>query len=204
MLSFMCAGVPSLAGTHALIRSMGGEPEGVRRFRYRGDGWPGMARADMADGRVLQTDYTTSWGTVLNQHLQFRCKICPDGTGEFADIVCADAWHGADGYPDFTERAGRSLVLTRTAQGEALLQAACAAHAVAVAPLPVADIARMQPYQVLRKQVVLGRVLATWARRGAGPRYWRMGLLRASWHAHKITWLRNAWGTWRRAKGEPT
>src|SRR3712207_7050821 len=38
-----------------------------------------------------------------------RCKICPDGTGEFADIVCADAWYGKDGYPDFAEREGRSL-----------------------------------------------------------------------------------------------
>lgn len=202
MLSFMCAGVPSLAGTHELIRSLGGQPEQVRRFRYRGDGWPGKARAELADGRVLETDYNRSWGQVLNRHLQFRCKICPDGTGESADIVCADAWYGQDGYPDFAERPGRSLLLTRTARGESLVAQAMAQRAVVAQDLPVADIARMQPYQVLRKQVVLGRWLATWVARRFAPRYRHLGLLRASWQSNKIEWLRNAWGTLRRAHGE--
>ena len=202
-LSFMCAGVPSLHGTHELIRQLGGDPAAVRRFRYRGDGWPGTARAEMADGRVLETDYQRSWGEVLNRHLQFRCKICPDGTGESADIVCADAWYGQDGYPDFAERPGRSLLLTRSARGEALVQQALAQQAITAQDLPVADIARMQPYQVLRKQVVLGRVLATWLARRRPPRYRHLGLWRASWQANKIDWLRHAWGTWRRAQGEP-
>lgn len=202
MLSFMCAGVPSIAGTHELIRKLGGDPAAVRKFRYRGDGWPGNARAEMADGRVLETDYNSSWGTVLNRHLQFRCKICPDGTGESADIVCADAWFGADGYPEFTERPGRSLLLTRTQRGEDLVQAALAGAAIQTQDLPVADIARMQPYQVQRKQVVLGRWLATWLAQRRAPRYDNLRLLQASSTAGKMDWLRNAWGTWRRAKGE--
>ncbi|MEI7786453.1 MAG: Coenzyme F420 hydrogenase/dehydrogenase, beta subunit C-terminal domain [Betaproteobacteria bacterium] len=202
MLSFMCAGVPSLAGTHELIRSLGGQPDQVRQFRYRGDGWPGMARAVLANGQVLETDYNRSWGQVLNRHLQFRCKICPDGTGESADIVCADAWYGQDGYPDFAERPGRSLLLTRTVRGEALVAQAMAAHALAAQDLPVADIARMQPYQVLRKQVVLGRWLATWVALRFAPRYRHLGLLRASLQSNKIEWLRNAWGTLRRAHVE--
>jgi coenzyme F420 hydrogenase subunit beta len=35
--------------------------------------------------------YADSWGGILSRHVQFRCKICPDGTGGFADVVCADA-----------------------------------------------------------------------------------------------------------------
>lgn len=202
MLSFMCAGIPSLLGTHELLAKLGADRGQLKTFRYRGDGWPGMARAVQQDGQVFETDYNSSWGTVLNKHLQFRCKICPDGTGEFADIVCADAWYGKDGYPDFAERDGRSLILSRTALGERLISDAMAAGVLAADVLPVDDIARMQPYQVNRKQMVLGRVIATWLARRRAPSYRRLALLRNALGARKVEWLRNAWGTLRRAKGE--
>lgn len=202
MISFMCAGIPSLHATHELLAKLGADRHQLKSFRYRGDGWPGMARAVQHDGKVFETDYNSSWGTVLNKHLQFRCKICPDGTGEFADIVCADAWYGKDGYPDFTERDGRSLILSRSARGESLVTRAMAAGVLAADPLPVDDIARMQPYQVNRKQMVLGRLIATWLARRQAPTYRRMGLVTTTWQANKMEWLRNAWGTLRRAKGE--
>lgn len=202
MISFMCAGVPSIKGTYELLRKMGVEPDDVRAFRYRGDGWPGMTKAITRDGRVAEVDYNSSWGSVLNRHLQFRCKICPDGTGEFADVVCADAWYGKDGYPDFAERDGRSLLLARTHVGEALIQAAVAAGSIQVADLPVSDIAQMQPYQVHRKKVVLGRIAGTLLRLGYAPKFRRMRLIRASLSVSPLEWIRNAIGTYRRAKGE--
>ncbi len=202
MLSFMCAGVPSIKGTHEVITALGATREKVVSFRYRGDGWPGMARAVHDSGESFEMDYNTSWGTILNKHLQFRCKICPDGTGEFADVVCADAWYGKDGYPDFAERDGRSLVLARTAAGRALVEAATGAKAISAAPLPVDEIAKMQPYQVDRKQLVLGRRIATRLSMGQAPHYPHMGLLSASMKAKPIHWLRSAWGTYKRTKQE--
>lgn len=203
MLSFVCAGIPSLQGTHELLAKVGADVGQLKSFRYRGDGWPGNAKAVHHDGKTFETDYNSSWGTVLNKHLQFRCKICPDGTGEFADIVCADAWYGKDGYPDFTERDGRSLILTRTALGESMLADALRDGVVEVQPLPIGDISQMQPYQVNRKQMVLGRLIATWIARGRRPIYQNLRLTKASLQAKKIEWLRNAWGTYRRANGEP-
>ena len=48
--------------------------------------------------------YHNSWGKILSRHVQHRCKICADGTGNPADLVCADAWHADDeGYPLFEE-----------------------------------------------------------------------------------------------------
>lgn len=202
LISFMCAGVPSIKGTHEILDKLGVEAARVQSFRYRGDGWPGMARAVSLDGVVGEMDYAKSWGTILNRHLQFRCKICPDGTGEFADVVCADAWYGKDGYPDFEERDGRSLVISRTTAGESLVQAAVQAGAIQVSDLAIAEIDRMQPYQKNRKQVVLGRLLATRLRRGWAPRYRHLGLIRASLTARPMDWLRNALGTYRRARGE--
>jgi coenzyme F420 hydrogenase subunit beta len=55
--------------------------------------------------QLIDSVVRNAWGEELSNHLQFRCKICPGGTGEFADVVCAGAWYGKDGYPDFTERA---------------------------------------------------------------------------------------------------
>lgn len=131
MLAFMCAGVPSYRGTSALLKAMGVTDESeVVSFRFRGDGWPGYATAELADGTRFSMDYENSWGGILNRHLQFRCKICPDGIGEFADIVCADGWHYDEaGNPLFGEQDGRSIVLSRTAKGEALLGRAKGARA---------------------------------------------------------------------------
>ncbi|BBO99523.1 Coenzyme F420 hydrogenase/dehydrogenase, beta subunit C-terminal domain [Sulfuriferula nivalis] len=202
MLSFMCAGIPSMKGTYEVLEKLGTDSTKLSSFRYRGDGWPGMARAVQKDGQTFEMDYNTSWGTILNRHLQFRCKICPDGTGEFADIVCADAWYGKDGYPDFTERDGRSLLLSRTDTGETLIADALANNTIQINNLEIDEIAKMQPYQVQRKQVALARTLATRFALGIAPTYRNLSLLRASTSAAPMNFIRNAIGTYRRANGE--
>jgi coenzyme F420 hydrogenase subunit beta len=163
MIAFMCAGVPSYKGTSALLKEMGVvDEEDVSTFRYRGDGWPGFATAQLSDGRRFQMDYDTSWGNILNRHLQFRCKICPDGIGEFADIVCADGWHcDEDGNPLFDEQDGRSIVLTRTLTGEDLVSRAMEAGALVTEPLKIELLEHMQPFQAKRKGMVLPRLAAT-------------------------------------------
>ena len=198
MLSFMCAGTPSRNGTLAILDKFGVQPEQVKSFAFRGDGWPGKTTAITHDDQRFDTDYATSWGTVLNRHLQFRCKICPDGTGEFADIVGADAWYGKDGYPDFAEREGRSLVLSRTAKGEALVQSAMSANAVSTSPLPVEAIAKMQPYQLNRKRLVLSRIAALWFSRHPAPRYINFPLFRLAVQLSVRENIRNFRGTLRR------
>jgi coenzyme F420 hydrogenase subunit beta len=80
MLSFFCAGVPSSDGTREILKAMGVKEEDLVSFRYRGDGWPGFARAETRQGRVEQMSYADSWGGILSKHVQFRCKVCPDGT----------------------------------------------------------------------------------------------------------------------------
>ncbi|CAN7774121.1 Coenzyme F420 hydrogenase/dehydrogenase, beta subunit C-terminal domain [Caballeronia sp. LjRoot34] len=198
ILSFMCAGVPSMAGTHEVLAALGTNAVETASFVYRGNGWPGFATARTFDGRELKMDYAASWGKILGKRLQLRCKVCPDGTGEFADITCADAWYGPGGYPNFEERAGRSLIISRTHAGEDLVRAALAAQAVCAQECAIDAIADMQPYQLMRKQVVLGRLAAVMVRRRIIPSYSGLRLWRA---AHRGGWggvLRNALGTFRR------
>lgn len=159
LISFFCAGLPSEAGTNVLLDELHVKREALVNFRYRGDGWPGYAKAVTKDGNVRKMDYDTSWGTILNRHLQFRCKICPDGTGEFADIVCADGWYlTEDGEPDFSENEGRSIILSRSETGETVVQAAIESGFVKADPLDAALLPSMQPYQKRRKQLSLSRL----------------------------------------------
>jgi coenzyme F420 hydrogenase subunit beta len=196
--SFFCAGTPSQHGTQAVLQALGTEAHEVVHFQYRGNGWPGYATARRQDGSERRMDYNRSWGELLGPTLQLRCKLCPDGTGEFADIACADAWYGRDGYPDFTERDGRSLVVARTPRGAALLQRAVQAEALALAPCDPGEIAAMQPYQETRKRVVLGRWLALGLRTGLWPRFRGLHLGAALRRGGLLLALRNCWGTFKR------
>lgn len=91
-VSVFCAGTPSTTGTLRMFDAMGIEAaQTVRKVDYRGDGWPGNARVVTATGTYEMT-YKESWGGILQKHRQWRCRICPDHTGQFADISLGDLW----------------------------------------------------------------------------------------------------------------
>ena len=161
VLSFFCGGIPSHAGANAILHQLGLTEQDVAQFKYRGDGWPGLATATRHDGSTEQMSYMDSWGAHLSKVVQHRCKICPDAVGGVADIVCADAWHGdARGYPLFEEQDGRSLLITRTEVGESLVTDAVASGAISVRPQQIGIVDSMQPSQAKRKRLVLSRLLA--------------------------------------------
>src|SRR5690606_15477419 len=146
MLSFFCAGVPAQAGAEAVLAALGTDLAATESFRYRGNGWPGQATAVLADGSRRSMSYHDSWGGILSRHVQHRCKLCADGTGTAADLVCADAWESdARGYPLFEEAEGISLIVARTALGARLLDEARAAGRIATAPFDPGRLAAIQP-----------------------------------------------------------
>ena len=199
MLSFFCAGVPSIKGTREILRQMNVAEKDVKTFQFRGDGWPGYAKATLKDGNEAHMDYASSWGNILSKHVQFRCKICPDGSGGFADIVCADAWHCDEkGYPLFEDQQGRSLIISRTEVGEKLLQSAVSSGFVSAGPLDEAEIAKMQPSQAQRKIMTLSRLLAIAVLGRKLPRFRGFRLIRASLTAGVWPNLKNFLGMVRR------
>lgn len=202
-LSFFCGGVPSLAGSEQVIEAMGLAPKDVGTFRYRGNGWPGKARAETHDGRSAEMDYETCWGSYLTRHVQFRCKICPDAVGGVADIACADAWFGGEtGYPTFEDQAGRSLVMVRSEAGARFLDAALAKGMVECEPSSIADIDLMQPSQKRRKTLVGARTAALAVTLKPRPRFTRVMVRDAARIAPVRDRVRNFLGTtWRIVKG---
>lgn len=200
LLSFFCAGTPSQWASEQLIRDLGGpEPDEVTELRYRGQGWPGRFTARFAGGEV-STDYRTSWGKSLGPTAQWRCKICPDGVGESADITAADSWEVDErGYPVFREQEGRSALLARTKRGLDIILAAEAANVIELRPLDLSHLVRAQPSQTKRRQFLAGRL---WGARLGGrpvPRFRGFGL---TWLAlsDPLTAARTLRGTQRRVR----
>jgi coenzyme F420 hydrogenase subunit beta len=191
LISFFCAGVPSILATYDLVQEFGLKKEQIRKFRYRGFGWPGKATALTLDGQEYSMSYNESWGGILGRNLQFRCKICPDGIGEFADIVCGDAWVTKDGYPDFEERPGKSLVLARTEHGEGIVNSAAQSNHLILESFPGFDtLSLMQPYQKKRRQAIIPRLLALRMVGRATPHYRGFGLWRGAFKAGMVFFVR--------------
>jgi coenzyme F420 hydrogenase subunit beta len=123
-MACFCAGTPSTNGTLEMLRMMGaGSPEDLIALRYRGHGWPGKTIAKVQtgkDNKQLELTYEQSWGEILQKYRQWRCYICPDHSGEFADISLGDPW-----YKEIRgEDQGCSLILIRTELGKVIVQRA--------------------------------------------------------------------------------
>ena len=126
-IAIFCAGTPSTRGTLKMLEALGVEdPETVTDVRYRGKGWPGNATATFRKDGVEHHEemaYDASWGDILQKHRQWRCYLCLDHTGEFADIAVGDPWYRELG----SDEKGESMILVRTERGRKILEQAIAA-----------------------------------------------------------------------------
>jgi coenzyme F420 hydrogenase subunit beta len=194
-ISFFCAGSPSSRGTRELLRRLGIDPTQVRDLRYRGNGWPGnfaVTRAGEASPAREMT-YQESWG-FLQAYRPFSTHLCPDGTGEDADITCGDPWY-REVQPG---EAGSSLVVARTERGRTLVREAMAAGYLALTPAEPRKLMDSQRNLFEKRGAVWGRVMTL---RSCGLPVTRLkgfGLFR-NWR--RLPWrakLRSTLGTLRR------
>ncbi len=115
-LSFFCAGIPSMLANKELILKIGCN-EKIASLNYRGNGWPGYVHIVDKNGNEYSMSYEEAWGGILGRDKHKMCRLCMDGIGLEADIVCADAWYIKNNTPDFSERDGRNLIICRTKKG---------------------------------------------------------------------------------------
>lgn len=122
LLSFFCAGEPSRKAQENLLQGMGCSIEECESITYRGNGWPGFTTVKTKAGEQLKMEYKNSWGKYLGRDIRNICRFCLDGTGDAADIVCADFWHlDEQENPDFSEHEGRNIIISRNNKGTDLL-----------------------------------------------------------------------------------
>lgn len=162
-IAFFCAGTPTTRGTLEMLKAMGiDDLSTLRSLRYRGHGWPGQATATFeckGETETRQLSYEASWGDILSRHKQWRCNLCPDRTGESADIAVGDPWYR--GRPEGAEaEAGRSLVLARTPRGARMLQAAVEAGYITLEPAESWKLPASQPHFKRVRGEAWGRLTA--------------------------------------------
>lgn len=171
LLAFFCAGTPSTEGNLALLRKAGVEnPDDIVSLRYRGNGWPGLwsVKFRAADGSEQERSmtYAESWG-FLQSYRQWRCYVCPDHTGEFADIALGDPWY----RPVEPGEQGKSLLIARTRRGRAALHAAAAAGYIVLETCDRSLLPRSQPNLLETRGALWGRLFALRVAGAAVPRY---------------------------------
>lgn len=141
VIGIFCAGTPSTQGTLEMLKQMGVEPSKVTDLKYRGQGWPGLAQAEDSTGSQVSLTYEESWGDVLQKHRQWRCYVCADHTGEFADVAVGDPWYRELDGTD----PGQSLIVARTKRGKEIVEAAIDAGYLTASKVSNDLLPRSQP-----------------------------------------------------------
>lgn len=192
-VSIFCAGTPSTNGTRSILDVLGVTEAEVREIRYRGNGWPGRTtiRIKGSNGEFRQMSYQQSWGVILSRHSQFRCRLCPDSTGEFADISCGDAWHREIESDD----RGWSLVLARTERGRRILHHARQTGYVTLEQVEPWTLPASQESLLNRRRHLWGRLVTMRMMRVPAPHFGRFPLFANWWSLSAFDKARSVFGT---------
>jgi coenzyme F420 hydrogenase subunit beta len=210
-LALVCGGFMPTPDMRAFLKGIGIDYHDIVDFRYRGYGCPGATRVETRDGRVVEKDYLDFWGEDASAwSLPFRCKVCPDGIGEAADLAASDTWPG--GSPTWEGQAedpGTNAVLARTRAGLELMEAAERDGALVIErDVTARDMDDYQPHQVDKKRAVWARHLGLRTVGKLAPEVRRLRIAELARENGVPENLRQARGTRRRVRegrtSEPT
>ena len=157
-IGFFCAGTPSTEGNIDLLKREGIEDKGaLEHLRYRGKGWPGLwtAVAKKA-GEIItrQVKYIETW-VFLAPYRQWRCFICPDHCGEFADVSVGDPWYRERGENE----KGYSLIVIRNKKGKEFVKGAVEAGYIELVKEDKSYLPRSQTQLLKLRGSLWGRLL---------------------------------------------
>ncbi len=158
-LTPVCGGFMVPESMDAFLREQGIVPAKVTALRYRGRGCPGPTRIETESG-ATEMHYLDFWGEDESSwSLPFRCKVCPDGIGEAADLAAADTWPGGSPDRETSESdPGTNAIVARTVRGLELLEAAERDGALTIEQdVTPEEMTRYQPHQRNKKYAVWGR-----------------------------------------------
>ncbi|MHA1664917.1 MAG: Coenzyme F420 hydrogenase/dehydrogenase, beta subunit C-terminal domain [Candidatus Njordarchaeales archaeon] len=132
----MCSHTLDFMATEFLFsKSLGIEKSDVKKFNYRGNGWPGTLSIELEDGNKIYYPFP-KFGRLHLLHFfaHKRCLVCGDQNCELADISFGDAW-----LPEFknNDNIGTSVISIRTERGKKLLQ-----HATLKKKVDLSEITR--------------------------------------------------------------
>ena len=125
------------------MRAFKGVDSPITAIAYRGDGPVGPLAIDCEDGTRLRVNRRTDLDYMVAFDRSFninRCHVCVNHVNWLADIAVGDAWLARTA----ATTSGVSIVIARSAQGTALLDALAADGRLRTAPASVEDIVESQ------------------------------------------------------------
>ena len=157
IIGLICGQTPSQLATHSFLKALGVNRESLKSLHYRGEGYPGFMRVELKDGSMKTVPYGSrlGMGGIFSSALftPFHCEICTDHFSEFADIVCGDAW-----LPEYQgDKLGKSLVISRTGTGVALMEDAMRSGAIEATKIDCKSVAGSQK-RLLVSSSILARI----------------------------------------------
>ena len=126
MLSPFCGGFFPPHSMNNFLVSINVSEKEVESVSYRGNGCPGPTTIKLKNGSAIEKSYLDFWGADSSQwHMPWRCRICPDGSGEASDISSGDTWPDCTPTEEMINNdLGTNAVIARTLKGAKLLQSA--------------------------------------------------------------------------------
>mgnify|MGYP006153233077 FL=1 len=130
LLAPICGGFFPPFAMDNFLKSVGAKESDVKSVSYRGEGCPGPTIIRFKNGETVTKTYLDFWGTDSSQwYLPWRCRICPDGSGEAADIVSGDTWPNCEPTLEMMEHdLGTNVIVGRTSRGAEIINAAIKAN----------------------------------------------------------------------------
>ncbi len=159
-LTPVCGGYMPDQSMQKILDKSNIERDSITHFRYRGRGCPGPTSAKLQNGNRKDWTYFDFWGEDESDwSLPFRCKVCPDGIGDSADIAAADTWPGGGPVRELIDSdPGTNSLIIRTETGLRLVRAAQEAGYLELGKKVGPEyMNQTQPHQVAKKKNVAAR-----------------------------------------------
>jgi len=134
-ICLMCSHAVNFIGTEFIIEKLHIPRNRIDEVRYRGKGWPGSMTIKLRNGSSTSIPLVGTWSSYWPVFSSFlftptRCTMCPDQTGELADISLGDAW-----LPELrSDKIGESIIVTRTQIVENVLSEMVSMKLVSIRP----------------------------------------------------------------------
>jgi coenzyme F420 hydrogenase subunit beta len=141
IFGIFCGGTWTYKALDTYLATKGFRRDDVTRFTFRTGGWPGNIEFETTDGQIFsEARHNPALVERVNRASIFsansfftphRCLTCSDGLADLADISFGDPWLKSERE----DRVGKTLVITRSSKGLALLKDALSAGLVECTPL---------------------------------------------------------------------
>lgn len=117
--------------------------EEITALQYRTGEWPGHLAITLRDGRTIRVE-KFHYNYLIPFFITKSSLQLVDFTNELADISIGDAWS-----PRYeAQRGGHSVILARSARGQALLQEACAQGKLVLTEIPLDEALDMHGHML--------------------------------------------------------